>query len=369
MNRRTFGVALAAGALLLASCTEVPASEPGAPAETNRAAPSTRSADPAVERARLLPADLATLPRLRTGLPRDVPDAAENLPSLIGDPPGRVSMVYHPHETWDHSKQGWDSETVLFFGRDQTWRRLNLGDLGLDEAAWPGPDTFGAGRLSPDGRWWASHSIRGIILLDLTTGRARLVELPEPEVWQLTWLPNSRSLVAYYGSGPAEDSVRVSVPDLTMTPVRYKQHQVGFEPDGTPVSMERTRAGARLVEWRGSRKTLRVPVPAWLTESSLPQGVVASQESFATRVQADNYTTNSIVVVESESGEVTGILKAVDTVLGIASDRWMNDDLLLLDTANHVLAWRPGRQRLYRVTSIPAGDGYWTADFAPAAAR
>ena len=102
-------------------------------------------------------ARLPRLPRLRSRLPRAVPDRVDDLPSLLTDPPGRAVLTFHPPEGFD-DPAGWASETLLFYGSDRRWRSLRMGELGLPAQAWPGADTYGAGSLSPDGRWWAGRS-------------------------------------------------------------------------------------------------------------------------------------------------------------------------------------------------------------------
>ncbi|UUW92640.1 hypothetical protein [Pimelobacter simplex] len=72
--------------------------------------------------------------------------------------------------------------------------RLNLADLGLDPDGWPGPDTYGAGHLSPDGKRWAGPSALGVVVLDLATGKARTTRI-RGGVAAISWAPDSRSLL------------------------------------------------------------------------------------------------------------------------------------------------------------------------------
>jgi hypothetical protein len=57
---------------------------------------------------------------------------------------------------------------------------------------------YGAGQLSPDGRWWASHVGTNVLLLDLRTGSHRLIDLgADRSVRSVQWLPDSRTVQSF----------------------------------------------------------------------------------------------------------------------------------------------------------------------------
>lgn len=318
---------------------------------------------------RLLDVDPATLPVLRTHLPRGVPREGADLPSVLEDPPGRAFATYHPPETWFEGPEGWATEDILFYGEDGDWRRLRMEDLGLPDSAWFA-DTYGPGTLSPDGRWWIAPSGLGVILLDLSTAEWKVLELDGTmSQGELEWVPGEAAFIAMTYSGPRDQAFEVSVPDGRTAPIPFLPHQVGYEPDGTPVSMQNVGAGqSRLVEWAGRRRIERVVVPMRLPgRGSGPVGVQATAGQLAITVsrQADNHNRNVITVIDSHTGEIRARLGHRQRRVPIeAYPGWLDSDTLLLKTRTHVLAWRPDEQQLYRVMEVPEGpeDLYWTVD-------
>ncbi|WP_104105426.1 hypothetical protein [Nocardioides sp. 616] len=143
----------------------------------------------------------------RGNVPRTVPEPDDALPSLLDDPPGRALVAsYVPRPS-----SGFDGEAVEFYGRDGRWRRLDLGDLDLPRDRWSGGDTYGAGALSPDGRWWAGPMHAGMFLVDLRDGSATVRRVAGPYgMASFAWSPDSDELVLLL----AGHSTRVSVPDL-----------------------------------------------------------------------------------------------------------------------------------------------------------
>jgi hypothetical protein len=140
---------------------------------------------------------------------------------------------------------------VLVYGADGEWRRLDLGELGLEDAAIY-QDTYGAGRLSPDGRWWMGPTHDGVVLVDLSTGEARQQPVRVGGVAEAAWIPGTNSI--------AVNGVRIDLATgkVRRTPYRFAG-EVGFEPDGTPVFVDAGRDGeAILYEWREGEKVVRV---------------------------------------------------------------------------------------------------------------
>jgi hypothetical protein len=136
-----------------------------------------------------------------------VPEPDDALPSLLEDPPGRALVAsYVPRST-----TGFDGEAVEFYGLDGRWRRLALGDLDLPRDGWSGNDTYGAGALSPDGRWWAGPMYGGMFLVDLRDGSASVRPGLGPDgLASFTWSPDSDELVLLLHGR----NTRVSVPTL-----------------------------------------------------------------------------------------------------------------------------------------------------------
>lgn len=130
-------------------------------------------------------ADLERAPWARGyRLPRRPPPPADKVPRLLDDLPGRAVMTYYAEPSHLAGFAGspyptaWDRETIYFLGDDLRWRVLPMTDLGLADSAWYGTDNYGAGSLSPDGRWWGTTSMNGSVVLDLRTGRVHRARVP-----------------------------------------------------------------------------------------------------------------------------------------------------------------------------------------------
>jgi hypothetical protein len=149
----------------------------------------------------------------RGNVPRTVPEADTPLPSLLDDPPGRALVAsYVPRPTI-----GISGEAIELYGVDGRWRRLVLGDLGLPANDWNGVDTYGAGALSPDGRWWAGPMIDGMFVVDLRDGSTTTIPRAHGRgggMASFEWSPDSDELVLIVMGR----STRVSVPSLEQRP-------------------------------------------------------------------------------------------------------------------------------------------------------
>jgi hypothetical protein len=358
--RRQVAIAAVLLAPLLASCSGD--DEPGRPT-------SDKPPAEAITVQRLLDVDPATFPVLRTRLPWTVPDEDAELPSVLDDPPGRALLTYHPPETWFTDPSGWATEDIYFYGDDDEWRILRMEDLGLPDSAWFA-DTYGPGTLSPDGRWWIAPSGLGVILLDLSTAESKVLALPGNKTQaELEWIPGQAAFVAMTYRGRKDFGFEVSVPGGKATRVPFLPHQVGYEPDGTAISMQSLGGGqVRVLEWSGGRRVERfvAPIPSPGRGRGV-FGVLATHGRLLTSASAtrDNYNKNTLTVSDSETGEVQAVLRyrqrrvPVEAYLG-----WLDPNTFLLQTRIHVLAWRPIDQKIYRVMEIPEAmeDLYWTLD-------
>lgn len=133
--------------------------------------------------------DLESWPWLPGSLPRRVPTDAGALPTVAADPPGRALLAVHVGERLDDPWE-WAAENILVHGIDGRWRRLDLAGLGLSGGA-PYVDSYGAGDLSPNGRWWVGRAREGVVLVDLGKGRVELVELGRGGGAQIAWLSDN----------------------------------------------------------------------------------------------------------------------------------------------------------------------------------
>lgn len=345
--------------LALAGCSST---APDAP----RVAP-TAPAYP-VQKVRL---DIGTQPvRAVPGLPRSLPAADAVLPSVLDDP-GRARLAYHPPEWWGDAT-GWASEVILLLGVDGQWRRLALDDLGQPEESWPGADTYGAGELSPDGRWWAGKSRAGVLLVDLRTGQHRLVALDTDWVAQVRWLPDGSGLVAAYslGNRPRLRAAHVTVPGLRVRQVSYEVWSSGFEPDGTPLTLRRTADGSYdLVADPGPREvvrgSVRFPLAGRMHQSL---GPVPTTGRYAVLTQHRSTRPVDLVVLDSTTLEVERVLRFDQRRVKLWYHWWLDPDRLLLQTRRDLLVWDLRSGSVRRVTDgpDPSGEDWWawTVDLA-----
>lgn len=352
--------------LLLAGCTgdeRRPAVAPEA-----RATPEA----PAIV-VQTLPSDLASLPRLRTALPRRVPADASSLPALMSDPPGRATMVYHPAEMWPEPGEGWVSETLLFHGVDGRWRRLRMDELGLSDASWPGPDTYGAGSLSPDGRRWAGQSRDGVILLDLRTGDVETVDMGSRWTASVEWRDDSRSLVVGHG-GNGQRAEVVQLPSRRRTALPYEYWQADFAPDGTAYSLKSAdRGSAEVVSWRGDRPVSLgvVSLPGLRSWEGGMIGPDVIDGHLLAFVQRAPYRIVDLVVISTKDLQVEARLHlSPPQVLTYRAAEWLDPETVLLETGRGLIAWRPADGRFFRVArTVAPRNGYVSLDVAADLAR
>lgn len=355
--------------LLSSACTGGDTATPSANPESPEQAPDPPSAAPLdIQVQRLRASAIPSLPRLAAAVPGRVPVPTAIAQPLLSNLPGSALMTYHPPENF-RDQSGWLGEDILFYGADGEWRRLPMADLGLPASAWPGPDTFGAGELSPDGRWWTADSGAGAIIVNLSTGRVQLVDLSRPFMTTATWLPDSQSFVVRaFGGGNRERSLEVNVRNGSLTPTPYDHSDVGFEPDGTPISLERTEGGVQLVEWNGQDKVSRGALTPTLTLAEAAVGAWSTPTN-ATFFASHHGRTATTDIVTADLGTRTVGARLAFSRQGYlvhSVEGWLDPKTLLIKTADHLIAWRPDVGRLYRVTDfVPAGaNSYSTVSVA-----
>ena len=257
-------------------------------------------------------------PVLPTALPRQVPVDADGLPDLLDDPPGRASLVHHPAERWPEPVEGWASETLLFHGVDGGWRALRMDALGLPTSSWPGHDTYGAGSLSPDGRWWAGRSRDGVIVLDLASGDVEVVDLGTRWVASVEWTRDSRAMTVGHG-------------------LRLRTDRV---------------------QWPGG-EVRRLPYPYW-EEPDVVGG------RMLTIRQHRPYRTLDLLVLDPARLRVDARLHLDrhDRYLFVGAE-WLDARTVLLQAGPGLLAWQPDAGRFWRLTRTPdPGNGFASLDVA-----
>lgn len=357
MRRAVLGVAL-----LLTGCSS------GGQTERDPGPPAAAGVAPLVA-VQTMPVDIASLPRLRTALPRSLPSDASALPDLMDDPPGRATMVYHPPEMIvDEPVDGWASETLIFYGVDGRWRRMRMDELGLPDAIWPGSDTYGAGSLSPDGRRWVGKSRAGVIVVDLATGHADLIDLGTDWTAWVEWRDDSRTIVVGHRNARFRtDLIELSSRQRTALPFTY--WSASFAPDGTAYSLRSAGRGrVELVAWHGDVPTSvgEVDIPGLRRWTGGMYGPDLTEDRFLVGVQKRPYRTIDLVVVGIDDLQAEARLHlAAKQRSRYVDAEWLDPETVLLEAKSGLVAWRPSDGTFLRVTALPdPGNAFANVDVA-----
>jgi len=301
-------------------------------------------------------------------MPDTIPPMDAELPSLLDDLPGRAVLVVNPKITtlniWVDS---WSELDLLFYGVDGHWRRLSLDDLRLPESLIYS-DTYGSGELSSDGRWWSGPTDEGIVAVNLATGAVHTLRLSPG-----TWIRGQHAILSSRG-------YQIMVPGGRVLGRVPYQYGVGYEPDGTPLSLLRDRYGqADLVEWRGSVGHTRADVSgATPPRFAMPpgstrrfyypaeiSGVAATDGQFATAVSRGRNRL-TVLAADSSTGDTLGELTFDLRDLNLTyADTWLDTQTFLIVADPYFLAWRPSTGELFRVTDARSISGnYWEVSVA-----
>lgn len=317
---------------------------------------------PSLPRLERLPAEWGRVPFAQTAFPRDMPSLVSS-PSVLEQPRPAV-LVYHPLERAS-DPVGWGGEELLFLGRDGQWRNLNMADLGLNPAWWPGADTYGAGELSGDGRFWAAQTDAGVVILDLTTGVVRHVSFPagHPFVRNVEWVPGRNVVTAYARNANGKRYLTFHIrPRGRATPVSYDGSKTRFDVDGTRVVILRT---AR----REFTVTRMEPGEAtssrWMLPADFPpgaqRGVFSETRVALSKNVGDGFDRQEIWVFDKATGDPLARLAVPMTeIVG-----WLDDSNLLLNVdGRRLVTWEPETRSIRRVAELPGPfrqPGEWAA--------
>lgn len=299
-----------------------------------------------------VPRDWDQVPWAGSGRAVRAPAADAALPAIIdgGGPPAR--LAYHPVERLT-DPEGWASERILFLGRDNKWRELDLGDLGLPDAWWPGRDTFGAGSLSGDGRTWAAHTLAGVLFVDLTTGTFHHVAFPDksPVVRYVTWVPG-HDVVSAYARKP--EGTRYFTYQLRprgrINPVSYDGSRTRFDVDGTPVEV--TTHGRTLTLTRqeaGTSTSTHWTLP-FRFDVGDPFGVFGLDQVAIQPTLADTRPL-PVWVFDKHTGQPTARLLLPPRT---SIEGWTDNGTLILYVDNRrLIAWNPQSGEFTRILEVP----------------
>lgn len=346
--------AISAAVLLACSACSGTSTDSGGPPQPSEPTTTSNDHDVALPALARLPRQWRTVPFGGLDLPRRPPPEAAALASLLDDPtPARLALRTNERFT---DTPGWAGERILFLGVDGRWRDLVMSDLGLQDADWPGVDTYGAGALSSDGATWAAHTNAGVVFVDLATGSVRHVPFPRrsAEVRYVAWIPGTRVVSAYARArhGHGYETFHVTG-NGRVTPASYDGSRTRFDTDGTPVSVESTGSrGLILTRWSGTG-TVR---SRWSLPTPFRQGQVWG-----------SFGDTHVAILHLPSDAVRGALWTFDKTTGVPRARlrvpagttvegWLDDGslVLLVDNAR-IIVWTPETGRVTRLMEL-SGD-------------
>ncbi|WP_139175645.1 hypothetical protein [Nocardioides lianchengensis] len=267
---------------------------------------------------------------------------------------------------------GWASETLLLHGIDGRWRVLPMDELGLDDAIWPGHDTYGAGSLSPDGRWWAGRSRAGVVLLDLGTGRGEIVGARR-WVSEVQWRDDSRSLVVALGDRPRTELLDLSGRRSTLS---FRSGEASAADDGRWWSGRATDDGRwESIEWLDGTQVSHgaVELPELRRSQSEQQlvGVEVAGGRGLLTLQRSPYRTLDLVVVGVSTPELLAHLHLnARNRRAFRDGEWLDPETVLLQWGPGLVAWRPLEGTFARVMDVDLPrDGFASLDVATDLAR
>lgn len=360
-RRRRAGLISAGGAIVLVAVISVGVAigtsgsarvDPAAPVPTPTARQSADIGEKEVVLASLVGLNTESLEEYSgSKLPAAFPDDDEDLPSVVEDPPGRASLVVLPQvPEVNRPVESWDEIALLFYGSDGRWRRQSLGDFGIDDS-WIYSDTYNAGALSSDGKWWAGTAADGVLLLNLESGRLQVLGVG-PLSNYLSWVPGQTKLLV------GRQLLDLDNNQLSQRP--YNAFEAGFEPDGTPISLRSDGDMQELIEWDGSTPRVRSQVPELRgNRYRFPLVVAATSNRFAASSKA------GIGVFDSTDGRFIAELEEPRDNALRYTDTWLDAETLLIAQQPDFLAWRPATGELLRATDARALGSYWSYALAP----
>jgi hypothetical protein len=331
---------------------------PGAPAP---AGAGVAFAEPDLQQ---IPHGWRRLPWAGAGVAELAPQADAVLPSVLGHPGPPARLAYHPLERWDGAL-GWSTERVLFLGRDGRWRGLDLADLGLPDAWWPGNDTFGPGSLSADGGSWAAHTNAGVVLVDLRRGTFRHVAFPatSPMVRHVGWDPGAHAFSAYARkpNGLRYTTFQVGTGGR-LTRASYDGSRTRFDTDGTPVEVRTDGRTLTATRWEdtGKRST------SWTLPVRFRRAThfaAFGRDDFAL-IQTDpaDGPIATLWIFDKRTGRPVARLRVPSAS---SLDGWTDDGTLAVYVDNRrLVTWDPRTGRFGRLLEVPGPypqPGEWAA--------
>lgn len=340
------GLAILAVALSGCEAGTTPEAPPRAQMTDSPSEPSVPNAGR--ENVTRLPSHVTSAVAAQRGLPASFPADLDRLPEFEASPGAGAWLTYRPRETLGDGS-GWSSETIALW--NGSWTKLSLGRLGLPEGTWPGSDMLGPGELDDTGTQLAFDASRGVIVVDLTSGRWDSYLEDVGRVGGIRWYPGGNRLVANPWEGP--DKV-VNVKTGEATDSSAPAFGSGFRGDRDVLIIKRRGDIDRVRDTRGSNVT------------DLPASPRQSGRHFASwwagdRVAYSNWETvggrYALRVADAATGQPVAILTwSRQTGMFVRIHGWWGERRLLLSMDKSLITWTPETGDVVRVAALPRSD-------------
>lgn len=348
-QRLVIGVAVA-GVLLVGVGVAVADGGPSpgleVPGESSSVSPPARSApasaDPRVQ-AGPERAAVADLPLLSTRFAAltGLPSSAE---PLAGNPISRIVAAVQPL-----------NGPVLVLGQDGAWREVDRGlGVALDEGGNRRPSLTSTS-VSSDARRLVLLQSDGLLLIDVTTGKRRLLPVPATfgRIDSLLWLPDGDQ-VAVAGDGGA---LVVSTRDGSYPSTGYHVPDLAVSGPGDPVVQL---TASELVAQDGGKTVPRTYATGDQVMLDEWYGAGWVNDSRATRTGFLHDGEQATFVIDVATARVTHVLilptgasPAIRSQGCCATLGWLDGQTVLLRDGGQVLAWRFTSGAVYRVARLP----------------
>jgi hypothetical protein len=287
-----------------------------------------------------------SLPWRDTTLPRVLPTAVAAAPPLSDDPVDHaLALLAGP------------GASVGVVGDDGRLRRLD----GVDLQKTDSPEGYrnhplGKGALTPDGTLAAFPQVGAVVVVDLTTGNSQTYDVPGFNN-EVLWHPDKRQILVRRGVS----SSLLDTADRSVEDVPYGAFNVTFAPDGTVLELRGDSLPPdELVRWDdGTADAMPISIGIGGTGPSATDRHLVVTGSTA-NVPPDSNLAHEYgwIVIDIDSGKPISMLVGPEPLRATLLDAlhgWLDDETVLIQTQDGVLAWTPSTSAFERVTEV-SGD-------------
>lgn len=318
-------------------------------------APTAAPLDPMVVQQKWSPDRLAELPWRQTSLPRFIEGSGSGLAA-----PAPIRFAVAAAE-----EAGTGGTGVLILGDDGRWRRLDVTLLQARDAGGYSSPALQSTSLSADGTHLALPQPHLLVVVDLTSGKARRYDVPGFPKY-VAWSPDGDHVLV--GSEERTHAVLVDASNGSVTRTPYSS-TAGFAPDGTVVEESdsdilRVFAGDSLIH--------RVQMSVDNQAGALNPAPQVTDGLLAVLHGGSGYSPprgaaewGGIVVCDLESGDPLAMLPVHDfgTLFETHILGWLESETLLVQfpqpwksgEPEQILAWDYSRGQLSRVSEATPG--------------